>query len=642
MNDLAKKNIDSLYVYDSIINRYFDHVYVLNLENRTDRKLAMLQKLGRLGIKAEFVQAVDGYSTQSLDEYDEYIKSDLGNHPLELSQKRKMIMSSGAWAYLKTYDIILNDAKRRNFSRILCFDDDVIFHSDFESILIQRLSIIPQDWKLLYLGASQHVQKIPQGLSYPDKSKLLIDKNEPYYFPNTIDGSFAIGIDNSVFDVLLHDISKMNCSFDSGALRRINRIAPNKCFVVTPNLVIADVSESDIQGGRSQFEMSKKFHWELKNYDYPFKRDLVTVIMPVYNGQYTIEKAIRSILLQTYCELEVIVVDDASTDETTKVVKRLMNNDNRLKLIEFKENRGVYAARNEAINNSSGVVIANQDADDISLINRIEKQLIPIYEKGMLFTTARIYRSRLEVNDLDVDDQKGMMDLVESRRILNKYGKYDYQDRPIIGLQTSVFRRSIFEQFGLYCELRVAGDLEYLERVLFGLTQNIFNTDFNGHQFISNCSPIPCTFQRLDEVLLVSIKMNSQNITNSFKNREEELNRIKNNFRNHIAESDLNLFIKLDSVNNIEYRIPDIKYNTLIIKQVSNTLERSNLKSKITDAKTKDGCDPIEIVPVNRFSPQSINYNSLDVNDQELQDVYNSWSWKVTVPLRWIGRLFLN
>ena len=209
-------------------------------------------------------------------------------------------------------------------------------------------------------------------------------------------------------------------------------------------------------------------------------------------------------------------------------------------------------------------------------------------------------------------------------------------------MQTSVFRRSIFEQFGLYCELRVAGDLEYLERVLFGLTQNIFNTDFNGHQFISNCFPIPCTFQRLDEVLLVSIKMNSQNITNSFKNREEELNRIKNNFRNHIAESDLNLFIKLDSVNNIEYRIPDIKYNTLIIKQVSNTSERSILKSKITDVKTKDGCDPIEIVPVNRLSPQSINYNSLDVNDQELQDVYNSWSWKVTVPLRWIGRLFIN
>ena len=631
-----------MYVYNSIINRYFDHVYILNLEKRTDRKLAMLQKLGRLGIKAEFVQAVDGYSTQSLDEYYEYIKSDLGNHPLELSQKRKMIMSSGAWGYLKTYDIILNDAKRRNFSRILCFDDDVIFHSDFESILIQRLSIIPQDWKLLYLGASQYVQEIPQGLSYPDKTKLLIDKKEPYYFPNTTDGSFAIGIDNSVFDVLLHDISKMNCSFDSGALRRINGIAPNKCFVVTPNLVIADVSESDIQGGRSQFEMSKKFHWELKNYDYPFKRDLVTVIIPVYNGQYTIEKAIRSILLQTYCELEVIVVNDASTDETTKVVKRLMNNDDRLRLIEFSDNRGVYAARNEAINNSSGVVIANQDADDISLINRIEKQLIPIYEKGMLFTTARIYRSRLEVDDLDVVDQKGMMDLVESRRILNKYGKYDYQDRPIIGLQTSVFRRSIFERFGLYCELRVAGDLEYLERVLFGLTQNIFNTDFNGHQFISNCFPIPCTFQRLDEVLLISIKMNSQNITNSFKNREEELNRIKNNFRNHIAESDLNLFIKLDSVNNIEYRIPDIKYNTLIIKQVHNNSERPILTSKITDVNTKDCSESGEIIPVNRLYPQSFNINSFDVNNQELEDVYSSLSWKITAPLRWVGSLFLN
>ena len=83
----------------SSINQYFDHVYVLNLEKRSDRKIVMLQKLGRLGIKAEFVNPKDGYSAQCIEEYEAYVEKDLGKHPLEITQKRKMIRSAGAWGY---------------------------------------------------------------------------------------------------------------------------------------------------------------------------------------------------------------------------------------------------------------------------------------------------------------------------------------------------------------------------------------------------------------------------------------------------------------------------------------------------------------------------------------------------------------
>ncbi len=590
---------------DSIINKYFDHVYVLNLKKRTDRKIAMLQKLGRLGIKAEFVEAVDGYSEQSLNEYQTYLDKDLGNHPLEIAQKRKMIRSAGAWGYLKTYCGILLDAKRRNFNRILCFDDDAVFHNDFEDLFKQRIQLIPEDWKLLYLGASQHVRKIPQDLSYSDANKSQWDNDEPYYYPKTTDGSFAIGIDCSVFDLLLRDVLRMDCSFDSGPLRTIIKQYPKKCFVLNPNIVIADVSESDIQSDRNQEEVSKKLGWNLEEYSYPFQKDLVSVILPVYNGGSTVEKAVRSILLQTYSELELIIVDDASTDNTQEIVRRIMDEDNRIRFISFEENKGVYSARNEAIRASKGVAIVIQDADDISLKHRIEKQLIPIYENGMLFTVGRIFRSRCEIEELDVYDQEGMMNVVESKRVQNKHGGFDYQDRPILGLQTSIFRKSVFRKFGLFDELRVAGDLLFLERILYHQTYNTFDDEVNGYQFINKGYPISNTYQRLDEIVLISAKMNENNITNTFQNKQDELSRLKKISREKIISGDFSIYPKLDEKSTDE--IPSVRFNTTTIDTETNI---------------------DEVI---------LKLESSYLVDSDLKEVYDSLSWKITAPLRWIG-----
>ena len=248
----------------SIINQYFDHVYVVNLQNRSDRKVAMLQKLSRLSIKAEFVNAIDGSTIENKSEYQKYFNQPIGlvgSHPLEIAHKRKLISSPGAWAYLKTTLGVLKDAKKRGFDRILFFNDDVLFAKDFEARFEQAIKQTPQDWKLLYLGATQHVWNVPGDLSYPNENKLTIDKNEAFYYPYNTDGSFAVGIDASIIDLLIEDILKMNCSFDSGPLRSVIKAYPNKCFVLNPNLVIADVSESDIRGERNQKILSEKLKW---------------------------------------------------------------------------------------------------------------------------------------------------------------------------------------------------------------------------------------------------------------------------------------------------------------------------------------------------------------------------------------------
>jgi glycosyltransferase involved in cell wall biosynthesis len=101
---------------------------------------------------------------------------------------------------------------------------------------------------------------------------------------------------------------------------------------------------------------------------------LVSVIVAAYNAAAHIDAACRSALAQTHRRLEVIVVDDGSTDETAAVVGRLALDDPRVRLVS-QTNAGVAAARNAAIAASSGEFLAPLDADDLWDSRKLERQL---------------------------------------------------------------------------------------------------------------------------------------------------------------------------------------------------------------------------------------------------------------------------
>ncbi len=538
--NLESNNTDTISQKQKLItpNEVFDNIYVLNLARRTDRKLSVLQKLQRENINVQIWDAVDGSNDEIKKEYLEYVSLAIPNsnsHELELKYKQKMIKSSGAWAYLKTYKLILEDALKKKYSKILCFDDDILFHENFTNLFDIRIREIGTNFKLLYLGATQHSWNFPNALFYKDNSKVDFDKEEPYYHPLFTDGSFAVGIDSSVFNLLLEEIDKMNCAFDSGPLRTINRIHKYETFTLQPNIVIADVNESDIGSERDQIELSKKLNWEISDYKYPFHSDLVSIIMPAYNAEKTIEKSIQSILLQSYKNIELIITDDGSNDNTLKIIKSLSKKDSRIRYISNEENKGCYYSRNIAIEQSKGKYIAIQDADDISLSNRIEKQLATIIENNLIFTISRIYRSRCTIDELDLANQKNMMKLIKSRQIKNKYGNYEYHDRPILGFMTTMFRRDVFYELGLFWEHKFGADMEYIERILFHKTKKIFSKDEpNCHSYLMDGPEIQNIYKRIDEVLLISPKMNNNNITNSYTVEERE--EFISNWRNKYIE----------------------------------------------------------------------------------------------------------
>jgi len=104
----------------------------------------------------------------------------------------------------------------------------------------------------------------------------------------------------------------------------------------------------------------------------------ISVVIPVYNREKTIRYCLDSVLNQTYSPMEIIVVDDCSTDKTVQVIKSY--SDPRIRCIVLDKNSGAQAARNRGIKEAKGEWIAFQDSDDEWMPEKLEKQ-IKIIEK---------------------------------------------------------------------------------------------------------------------------------------------------------------------------------------------------------------------------------------------------------------------
>lgn len=123
----------------------------------------------------------------------------------------------------------------------------------------------------------------------------------------------------------------------------------------------------------------------------------ISVVIPTYNRSHFIKRAVHSALAQTYQDLEVIVVDDHSTDDTVKEVTDLSSGDDRVRYLHHSVNRGAQAARNTGIRAAQGQYIAFLDSDDEWLPHKLEKQVQFITrgpeELGVVYCGYRIVRA---------------------------------------------------------------------------------------------------------------------------------------------------------------------------------------------------------------------------------------------------------
>jgi len=102
---------------------------------------------------------------------------------------------------------------------------------------------------------------------------------------------------------------------------------------------------------------------------------LVSVVIPVYNASKYLSRTLDSVLRQTYKNLEIILIDDCSKDDSLKIMYEYAEKDSRIKVLESEKNQGVAAVRNRGIQAANGEYIALLDSDDIWVEDKIKRQV---------------------------------------------------------------------------------------------------------------------------------------------------------------------------------------------------------------------------------------------------------------------------
>lgn len=182
---------------------------------------------------------------------------------------------------------------------------------------------------------------------------------------------------------------------------------------------------------------------------------LVSVVIPCYNRAAVLERSVRSVLAQSYAELELIVVDDGSTDQTRQVVEKI--EDPRLRYV-YQKNAGACAARNHGAALAKGEYIAFHDSDDVWHPDKLEKQMQVMEEKHPDIVVCKMRRFNADGSSV-----------LYPKRISE--GFVSAQDDLFgIGTQTILARQEVLKTEQFFSEMPRYQDLEWLYRVLHRFT----------------------------------------------------------------------------------------------------------------------------------------------------------------------------
>lgn len=208
-------------------------------------------------------------------------------------------------------------------------------------------------------------------------------------------------------------------------------------------------------------------------------KDMVSVIIPVYNGVAWIEECIESVLAQTWKELEILVLDDQSTDGTTEVVKKLAAEDDRICLIS-RNSKGVSGARNEGIVQSRGEYITFVDADD-KLDEQMLKTLVEYLQKeNSDMVSCGYYRWNGDSSANPSMNKGNVVKTVERETYVS-----DYLLRQHTHCWGVLYRRTVIEGIAFRSELTIGEDMMFLVDLLPKLNR-ITITNYKGYYYRIN------------------------------------------------------------------------------------------------------------------------------------------------------------
>lgn len=210
-------------------------------------------------------------------------------------------------------------------------------------------------------------------------------------------------------------------------------------------------------------------------------RIMVSVVMSCYNAENTIRKAIDSVLGQSYKDLEVVVVNDCSTDGSEAIVRSIIEKDDRVRLVSHDKNMGAGFARRTAIENIRGEYMTFCDADDYLKSDCLERMI----------NAAKRYNADIVAGGLLIVDQDGniLEERVPDRVIQVDGAKFKRNEADTKRFMCTMLIRSSLWNNVEYSSRRFIEDTPTLVQILYW-ARNIMMIDYAGYYYVQNPSSL--------------------------------------------------------------------------------------------------------------------------------------------------------
>lgn len=248
-------------------------------------------------------------------------------------------------------------------------------------------------------------------------------------------------------------------------------------------------------------------------------KPLVSVLIPCYNCEQYVKEAVMSIMKQSYANLEILVINDGSTDNTGNILKELAEEDTRIVYIKNEKNLKLIATLNKGLDRCKGKYIARMDADDISVPTRIEKQ-VDFLEKhpniGIVGADIEFFKEdkKLSIWRMETKDKYIRTGLLFGSCFAH----------PVVMMRTSILREHHLyynddyphaEDYKLWCDIAQCTKLANIPEVLlyYRVNENQVSNIYNqkqketAHRIKEECTNlffsqkgIPIKFNSRDEV----------------------------------------------------------------------------------------------------------------------------------------------
>lgn len=238
---------------------------------------------------------------------------------------------------------------------------------------------------------------------------------------------------------------------------------------------------------------------------------LISIIIPIYNRSNLIVSCIESLLNQSYTNLEIIIINDKSTDNTLNELQQYLSND-RIIILSNHENYGCYTTINMAINMASGEYITIHGSDDISFHNRFDILMNTILNNNLLMCGNYILRTHLNsFNQLTLNDNKNIFNNIITQNLLNHQHNSECC-KAIVSLGTLIYHRSVFETIGEYEYIRKGGDMVFFEKFLYHYNNIKFEKNDCSHRYLTNFNSNN-NYKIIEEILYICSDIDSNNLT---------------------------------------------------------------------------------------------------------------------------------